>query len=93
MKKNLWNNLFWDVGISVYWNSKKNSVRGAPALLSWASACMNLEDWGANSAKESNQVTLGHPQNSLMFWNIPGGMENAILSVELSISVYEEGRL
>lgn len=47
---------------------------------------MNQEDWGANSAKGSDKVTLGYPQNPFMFLNIPGSMENAILGVQVECS-------
>lgn len=67
----------------MYWNSKASSVRDGPALLSWTSACMNQEDWGANSAKGSDKITLGPPQNLFMFLNVPGSMENAILCVQV----------
>jgi len=40
------------------------------------------EDQAANSAKGSDQVTSGHPQNPTVVLNISGNMENSILAVQ-----------
>lgn len=66
----------------MYWKRSKNgSIRDALSLFSWVSASMIQRNWAANSAKESDQVTLGHPLNPIRVLNISGKMENVILSV------------
>lgn len=54
---------------------------------------MEQEDRAANSAKGSDQVTLGHPQNPIMVLNISGNMENVILWFKVNIPLYERGKL
>lgn len=50
---------------------------------------MKGEDWVANSAKGSDQVTLGHQQIPIMVFNISENMENVILSGEFKVNFPE----